>query len=80
MLLTNILRTLQWPAKSLNLRPIEHLLELLKTKFRVQPQQPNVGEPTRVAIQAWAAIPQQYLYRYVLPMRAKYRALIDAWG
>ena len=37
MLVANNIQNLRWPAKSLNLNPIDHLLDLLQRKVRAQP-------------------------------------------
>ena len=37
MLVANHVQQLRWPAKSLDLNPIDHLLDLLKRKVRAQP-------------------------------------------
>ena len=37
--LANTMQQLRWPAKSLDLNPIDHLMDLLKRKVRAQPLQ-----------------------------------------
>ena len=49
-------------CKSLDLNPIDHLLDLLKRKVRPQWLQPNPKELTCVIHQMCAAIPQQYIH------------------
>ena len=61
MIVANIVQKLRWPAKSLDLNHIDHLLDLLKSKVRALPLQLNLGELTRVVHQMCVAIPQQYL-------------------
>ena len=51
MLLANNVQKLRWPAKSLDLNPIER-------KFWAQPLQLNLRELTRVIHQMYSAIPQ----------------------
>ena len=47
-------------AKSLDLNPIDKLLDQLKRKVRTQPLQINLRELMRVVHKMCAAIPQQY--------------------
>ena len=54
MLVTNV-QNLRWPAKCLDLYPIDHLLDQLKRKVRAQPLQPSLSELTRVIHQMCAA-------------------------
>ena len=62
MLVANKVQKLRWPAKSLDLNPIDHLLDLLKRKVRSQLLKLNL---MRVIHQMCAAIPQQYIHRYI---------------
>ena len=64
-------------CKSLDLNPIDHLLDLLKRKVRAQPLQLNLRELTRVIHQMCAEIPQPYIYRHILSMSTRYLA-VDA--
>ena len=57
MLVANNVQTLRLPAKSLDLNPIDHLLDQLNRKVRTQPVQINLRELTRVIYQMCAAIP-----------------------
>ena len=61
MLVANNMQNLRWPAKSLDLNPIDRLLHLLKRKVCSQPLQLNHRELKCVIHQMCAAIPQQYL-------------------
>ena len=61
---------------SLDLNPIEHLLDLSKRKVCAQPLQLNLRELRR-AIHQMCAIPQQYIHRYILSMSTHYLA-VDA--
>mgnify|MGYP007133255154 CR=1 FL=1 len=63
MRVANNVQQLRWPAKCLDLNPIDHVLDLLKRKVRVQPLQLNLRKLTRVIHQMYAAIPQQYIHR-----------------
>ena len=70
MLLANNVQKLRWPAKSLDLNPIER-------KFWAQPLQLNIRELTRVIHQMYSAIPQQYTHRHSLSMSSQFLA-VDA--
>ena len=63
MLVARNVHKLRWPENSLNLNPIDHLLDLLQRKVRAKPLQLNLRELTRVIHQICAAIPQQYIHR-----------------
>ena len=65
----NNVQKLRWPAKSLDLNHIDHLLDLLKRKVRAHPLQLNLGELMRVINQMCAAIPQQYIHRNMLCLK-----------
>ena len=70
MLLANNVQKLRWPAKCLDLNPIER-------KFWAQPLQLNLRELTRVIHQMYSAIPQQYIHWHILSMSTRYLA-VDA--
>jgi len=75
MLVVNNVQKLRWPAKSLDLNPINHLLDLLKHKVRPQSQKLNLRELTHVIHYMFAFIPQQYIHRYILTMIIRYLAV-----
>ena len=58
MFVANNVQNLRWPATSLDLNPIDHVLVLLKHKVRAHTLQLNLRELTRVIHQMCAAIPQ----------------------
>jgi len=62
-------------CKSLDLNPIDHLMDLLKRLIRAQPLQLNLRELTRIIHQLCAAIPQQYIHRHILSMSTRYLAV-----
>ena len=72
MRVENNVHTLRWPAKSLDLNPIDHLLDLLKRKVRAQPLQLNLKELICAIYQMCAAIPQQYIHRHILSMSTRH--------
>ena len=75
MLVANNVQKLRWPAKSLDLNPINHMLDLLKHKVRTQPLQRNLRE--LVIYQMCAAILQQYIHRHISSMSTQ-KLVVDA--
>ena len=74
MMVANNVHKLRWPAKSLDLNHIDHLLDILKRKARAQSLQLNLVELTRVIHQMCVAIPQQCIYRHIVSMSTRYHA------
>ena len=68
----------QMASKSLDLNPIDHLLDLLKRKVRAQRLQLNLRELTRVIQQMYAAIPRQYIHRHSLSMSTRRYLAVDS--
>ena len=62
MIVANNVHKLRLPAKSLDLNPIDRMLDLVKHKVRAWPLQLNPRELTRVIYQMCAVIPQQYIF------------------
>ena len=77
IIVANNVQQLRWPAKSLDLNPIGHLLDQLQRKVRAKPLQINISELTCVIHQMCAAIPQQYIHRHIFSMSTRYLA-VDA--
>ena len=75
MPVANNVQNLRWPANSLDLNPIDHLLEILKRKVRAQPLQLNLRELTSVFYQMCTAFPHQYIHRHILSMSTRYIAV-----
>jgi len=63
-------------CKSLGLNPIDHVLDLLKRMVCAQALQLNLSKLMRVIHQMCAAIPQQYIYRHILPMTTRLVVLL----
>ena len=59
MFVANNVQKLRWPAKILDLNPIDHVLDLLKHKARAQPLQLNLRELMCVIYQMSAPIHKQ---------------------
>ena len=75
MFVANNMQQFRWPATSLDLNPIDHVLDLLKHKVRAHTLQLNLSELTRVIHQMCAAIPQYYIHRHILSMSTWYIAV-----
>ena len=69
---------LRWPAKRLDLNPIDHLLDLLKHKIFVHSHCNWISGSFRVLFIRWlAVILQQYIHKHILSMSTRYLA-VDA--
>jgi len=55
-------------SKSLDLNPIDQLLDVLKHKVRAQQSKLNLRELMRASHQMCLAIPHQYIHRHILSM------------
>ena len=75
MSVANNVHNLRWPAKSLYLNPIDHLLDLLQRKVRAQSLQLNLRKLTRVTHQMGAANPHHYIHRRILSISIQYLAV-----
>ena len=73
----NNVQQLRWPAKSLDLNPIGHVLDLFEHKVCAQQLQLNLRELMHVIHQMCVAMPQQYILRHILSMSTRYLA-VDA--
>ena len=73
-------RLLDWPAKSLDLNPIEHVWDLLKRRVRQLRQHKTQAQLQHDVNQIWRQITQPTIQNYIRPMRQRCRAVIDANG
>lgn len=75
------IRRLDWPARSPDLNPIEHLWDFLKRRVRaVHPAPQNIRE-LKIAITAeWERIPQELIKNLVQSMPRRIAAVISARG
>ena len=80
MLVAINVNNFRWPAKSRDVNPIDHLLDLLKRKVCAHLLQLNLREFTCVIHQMCAAIPQQYIHRYILSISSRYLAVTATPG
>ena len=73
---------LPWPAKSLDLNPIEHVWDLLDRRVRARAILPrNIWELTGALVDEWGNISQQELANMVQSMRRRCTAVpIEAGG
>uniref|UniRef100_A0A8K9UQ62 Tc1-like transposase DDE domain-containing protein n=1 Tax=Oncorhynchus mykiss TaxID=8022 RepID=A0A8K9UQ62_ONCMY len=72
---------LPWPAKSLDLNPIEHIWNLLDQRVRAKYTPPrNVQEHAGALLEDWGNISQQVLANLVQSMRRRCTAVLNAAG
>ena len=73
------IRTLNWPSKSPDKNPIEHVWDFVKR--RVQQDAPQNTEQLRLAVlNAWQQLPQEFINRLVIRMPRRVTALLHARG
>ena len=72
---------LPWPAKSLDLNPIEHVWDLLDRRVRARAIPPrNVWELAGALLEEWGDISQQELAYLVQSMRRRCTAVLNVAG
>lgn len=72
---------MQWPARSPDLNPIEHLWDQLKRKVRSRDPAPTTLQELQDAvIEEWDSIPQEEVLKLVRSMRERMEAVIRARG
>uniref|UniRef100_A0AAZ3QR74 Tc1-like transposase DDE domain-containing protein n=1 Tax=Oncorhynchus tshawytscha TaxID=74940 RepID=A0AAZ3QR74_ONCTS len=72
---------LPWPAKTTDLKPIEHIWDLLDRRVRARAIPPrNVRELAGALVEAWGHISQQELSNLVQSMRRRCTAVLNAAG
>uniref|UniRef100_UPI001651CFA5 transposase n=1 Tax=Paenibacillus tengchongensis TaxID=2608684 RepID=UPI001651CFA5 len=70
-----------WPAKSPDLNPIEHLWDNLDQRVRRRPIPPsNVIQLRQALIQEWNNIPQAEINTLIRSMRQRCQAVLHAEG
>ena len=72
---------MDWPARSLDMNPIEHAWDMLQKAISARSVQPTAVPQLRTALQEeWARLPQQQLRRLISSMRRRCQTVIDARG
>lgn len=75
------LRTMDWPALSPDLNPIEHLWDELKRRVRARNPAPSSLEELKAALlEEWEGIPQDTVKKLIRSMKNRLRAVIRARG
>lgn len=77
----NNVNVMEWPSKSPDLSPIEHVWDLLDRRVRQRPVQPQTLRQLQMAlVQEWNNIPMNVIRRYLRSMRRRCRAVIQSAG
>lgn len=72
---------MEWPARSPDLNPIEHIWDELKRRVRERNPAPTRIQDLQAAIQEeWEAIPQETIRKIIRSMKNRLRAVIKARG
>lgn len=75
------IRVMQWPARSPDLNPIEHLWDTLKQKVRARnPAPTTLGELEIAVNEEWDRIPQGTIKILIRSMKRRMQAVIKARG
>ena len=73
--------SMEWPARSPDLNPIEHARDMLQTAVSSRPVQPASSQEFRQALlEEWDQIPQYKIRRLISSMRRRCQAVIEARG
>ena len=76
----NNVNVLDWPARSPDISPIEHLWDHLGRKVREKNDVNGVRDLERVLHEEWNRIPMYVVRRLILSMRMRCVAVIDSNG
>ena len=72
---------MDWPARSLDINPIELARYVLQTAVSSRQVQPgSIQELRQALVDEWAQIPQHNMRRLISSMRRRYQVVINAWG
>lgn len=73
--------TLNWPARSPDINPIEHIWDVLGRQLRkTRPPPMTLGEVQEALIQLWNALDQEEIRRLFLSMRRRCEAVVRSRG
>ena len=81
----NVLRqhnvtVLEWPSRSPDLSPMEHLWDYLGRRVRMRADVNNVGDLKRVLREEWRRIPMNTVRKLIDGMRKRCRSVLQAQG
>ena len=72
---------MEWPARSPDMNPIEHVWDLLKRKVKSRiPAPANVGELRIAVVEEWRRLSQETIDNIILSMPRRVETLIRARG
>ena len=72
---------MDWPARSPDLNPIEHVWDTIQRRLRRRPRQPRtVQELADALVQEWQGLTQPFIRRLIRSMPQRCRACINARG
>ena len=72
---------MDWPARSADINPIEHVWDILQRRISARPVQPQTREDlTRALIEEWTRIPRPAIRKLIRNFKSRCRAVIDAQG
>ena len=77
---TNIIQLLDWPARSPDLSPIEHMWDILGRRVRERANVRNLRDLEQALHAEWLNIPMRDVNKLVLSMRRRCTAVMNANG
>lgn len=73
------IRPIDWPSKSPDLNPIEHVWDFLGQKLVLR-NPINLRDISRILLEEWNRLPQDYIDNLILSMKRRVEAVIQANG
>ena len=72
---------MDWPARSFDINPIEHVWDILQRRISARFNQPQTREdPTQALIEEWAIIPRPAIRELIRSYKSRCMAVNDARG